>query len=131
MGQFSQPEVCLASALLCWSSGWSIYDILMTSFGISHTNAIDSCHQLASHFTVMYPEDHKAQYAIADGFYQVLSADFGCCAGAIDGLLILIHKSLSKHCIKSVGCSNGRFFFGTRKRNLVSTVNLCVINCLS
>ena len=113
------PEVRLACALR-WFSGGSIYDI-MTTFGVSHTDAIDSCWFVVDainrhpNFTIKYPEDHNAQYSIAEGFRRVSSADFGCCAGAIDGLLIWIHKPSSNDCIES-GCSNGKFYCGRKKK---------------
>ncbi len=101
------PEVRLACALR-WFSGGSIYDI-MTTFVIGHTDAINSC------WFVVDAINHATQYSIAEGFRKVLSANFGCCAGAIDGVLIWIHKPSSKDCIKS-GCSSGKFFCGRKKK---------------
>ena len=113
------PEVCVACALH-WFAGGSVYDI-MTTFGISHTDANDSCWFVVDainrhpNFTIMYPEDHNTQYSIAEGFCQVSSADIGCCAGAIDGVLIWIHKPSVQDCIMS-GCSPGKFVCNRKKK---------------
>lgn len=113
------PEVRLACALR-WFSGGSIYDI-MTTFGIGHSDAINSCWYVVDavnrhpSFTIKYPEDHDTQYSIAEGFRKVSSADFDCCAGAIDGVLIWIHKPSIRDCVKS-GCSSGKFFCGRKKK---------------
>jgi hypothetical protein len=59
------PQVCLACALR-WFAGGSIYDI-MTTFGIGHTDAINSCWFVVDAvnrhpcFTIKYPEDHNTQ----------------------------------------------------------------------
>ncbi len=113
------PEGRLACAIR-WFAGGSIYDI-MTTFGISHTDANDSCWFVVDainwhpNFTIWYPYDHNAQYSIAEGFRQVSSADIGCCAGAMYGVLIWIHKPTAPDCIKS-GCSSGKFFCGRKKK---------------
>jgi hypothetical protein len=39
-------------------------------------------------FKITYPIDHGIQHSIAEGFRQVSSANFECCAGAIDGINI-------------------------------------------
>jgi hypothetical protein len=114
------PEVCLACAI-CGFAGGSIYD-LMTTFGIIHTDANDSCWYVVDaihqhpNFTITYPNDHdNTQYSIAEGFRQVLSADIGCCAGAIDGVLIWTHKPTVQDCIM-LGCNSGKFFCGRKKK---------------
>jgi hypothetical protein len=65
------------------------------------------------------------------------STDFDCCAGAIDGVLIWIHKPSIKDCIKS-RCNSGKFFCGREevRTHLSSSVwrawpNSWFINCLS
>jgi hypothetical protein len=39
-------------------------------------------------FDVANPANHDKQRSIAEGFYDVSSASFGCCAKAVDGILI-------------------------------------------
>lgn len=113
------PEVRLACALR-WFAGGSIYDI-MTTFGVSHTDAIDSCWYVVDavnthpSLKIVYPDDHEVQHAIAHGFSQVSAANFGCCAGAIDGILIWIHKPSLKDCIEA-GCDAGKFFCGRKHK---------------
>ena len=66
------PEVRLACALR-WFAGGSVYDI-MTTYGIGHTDAINSCWYVVdainSHpsFKKAYPHDHSIQHSIAEGF---------------------------------------------------------------
>jgi hypothetical protein len=114
-------SVRLASAL-CWFAGGSIYNI-MTTVGISHTKAMDSCWYVVdainkiNNLQFLYPTNHEEQRAIAAEFQAVSAADFKCCAGAIDGILIWIHKPTQKGC-NAGGCMSGKFFCG-RKKNLV------------
>jgi hypothetical protein len=52
----------------------------MTTYGIGHTNAINSCWYVVDAinkhpaFAITYPDDHDAQHCLADGFakWQVL-----------------------------------------------------------
>jgi DDE superfamily endonuclease len=93
----------------------------MTTFGIGHTDAMDSCWYVVDAvnrhpmFAIAYPNDHNQQQLIAQQFCEVSAADFQCCAGAIDGLLIWIHKPTKKDCIDA-GCSLGKFFCGRKKK---------------
>ena len=113
------PEVRLACALR-WFAGGSVYDI-MTSYGMSHTDVLNSCWYVVDainthpSFTIAYPHDHDVQHSIAEGFRQVSSANFKCCAGAIDGILIWIHKPPEKDCTTS-GCGSGKFYCGRKKK---------------
>jgi hypothetical protein len=65
----------------------------MTTYGIGHTDAINSCWYVVdainSHpnFKITYPIEHDLQQSIAEGFWQVSGANFACCADAIDGIL--------------------------------------------
>jgi hypothetical protein len=114
------PDVRLACAIR-WFSGASSYD-LMTTYGIGHSDTLRSywfvVDAINSHpnFKIEYPTDHDAQRQIARGFQNVSSAGFNCCAGAIDGILIWIHKPSKKDCM-DVGCSDGKFMC-TRKKGL-------------
>jgi hypothetical protein len=65
-------------------------------------------------FAITYPDDHNVQQCLADGFREVSDADFQCCAGAIGGILIWIHKPSNKDC-KDSGCSSGKFICGQKK----------------
>jgi hypothetical protein len=72
------PEVCLACALH-WFAGGPIYDI-MTTFGISHTDALESCWHVVDavnthpSLKIAYPDDHEEQHSIAHSFSQESAA---------------------------------------------------------
>ena len=57
----------------------------------------------------------SSQQSIAESFGRVSAANFNCCAGAIDGILIWIHKPSKNDCIEA-GCSSGKFFCGRKKK---------------
>jgi hypothetical protein len=87
------PDVRLACAIH-WFAGGSAYGI-MTTYGIGHSDTINSCwyvldaiNRHPSFGIAYYPADHDKQRSIAKGFFDVSSAGFGCCAGAVDGILI-------------------------------------------
>ena len=113
------PDVRLACAIR-WFAGGSPYDI-MTTYGISHTDTINSfwfvVDAINKHpaFAIAYPTDHDKQRSIAAGFAEVSAAQFGCCAGAIDGILVWIHKPSPRDCLDT-GCSSGKFFCGRKKK---------------
>lgn len=99
---------------------------IMTTYGIGHTDAINSfwyvVDAISSHpnFKIAYPEEHDKQQSIAEGFRQVSGANFACCPGAIDGILIWwIHKPSERDCAKS-GCSSGKFMCA--RKSLVKIV---------
>jgi hypothetical protein len=68
-----------------------------------------------SEFQISYPADHEEQQAIAEGFRRKSAANFDCCAGAIDGILVWIHKPSQEECTKA-GCSDGKFFCGRKHK---------------
>ncbi len=113
------PDVRLACAIR-WFAGGSPYDI-MTTYGISHTDTINSFWYVIDainrhpHFTIVYPDNQDQQRSIAEGFAAVSAAGIKCCAGAIDGILIWIHKPPPTDCVSS-GCSSGKFFCGRKKK---------------
>ena len=113
------PSVRLACALRYFAGG-SPYDI-MTTYCLGHTDTINSIwyvvEAINSHpeFQISYPARHEEQRAIAEGFRKVSDANFDCCAGAIDGILIWIHKPTEDDCNKA-GCSSGKFFCGRKHK---------------
>ena len=86
--------------------GCPSYDI-HEIFGVSHAAVIDSIwtvvQAINQHpaFRLEYPADHQAQLDIADEFRSVSAVDFDNCAGAIDGILIWIHKPSIAQAIES------------------------------
>jgi hypothetical protein len=91
----------------------------MTTYGLSHTNtinsywyAVDAINKHPS-LAVAYPDNHVKQRSMAKGFCDVSAAGFGCCAGALDGILIWMHKPSPRDCV-CAGCSSGKFFCGRK-----------------
>ena len=88
--------VRLACALRYFAGG-SPYDI-MINYGVSHTDifssvwsVVEAINQLEQFF-IIYPASHDKQRQIAAGFHAVSQAGIDNCAGALDGILIYIHK---------------------------------------
>jgi hypothetical protein len=112
------PEICLACALR-WFTGGSAYGI-MTTFVILHSKVFKSAWfdvqavNTLKKFDIAYPADHNKQREIADVFLEISAADFGCCTGAIDGILIWIHKPSDKDCAIS-SCKSRKFYCGRQK----------------
>lgn len=113
------PSVCLACAL-CYFAGGSPYDI-MTSYCIGYTDMMQSVwcvvDAINAHpdFQMLYPADHEQQYAIAESIQKKSGAGFACCAGAIDGILVWIHKPSEADCAKA-GCNAGKFYCGRKHK---------------
>jgi hypothetical protein len=91
----AMAELCQKFVLraLRWFAGGSAYDI-MTTFGISHSEVSTSAWFVVQavntlqEFDIVYPANHNKHREIADGFFEISAADLGCCAGAIDGILV-------------------------------------------
>lgn len=81
----------------------------MVKYGVSHTDIFTSVWCVVEainrveEFFIVYPRDHDKQRQIAAGFRAVLQAGFDNCAGAIDGILIWIHKPSQKQSDKCIG----------------------------
>ena len=122
------PDVRLVCAIY-WFAGGSVYGI-MTTYGLAHTDTINSCWYVVDAinkhpaFAITYPDDHNVQQCLADGFCKVSGANFQCCAGAIDGILIRIHKPSNKHCEDS-GCSSAKFMCGNKKKYGLNCQAVC------
>ena len=90
--EWISPDVQLACAI-CWFAGVSAY-VFLIKYGIGHSGKINSCWYVVDainghpRFDVANPANHDKQRSIAEGFYDVSSASFGCCAKAVDGILI-------------------------------------------
>jgi hypothetical protein len=74
----------------------------MTAYGISHTDTINNYWYVVDainqnpRFAIANPDNHEKQQSIAAGFAEVSSAGFQCCSGALDEILIWIHKPSEK-----------------------------------
>ncbi len=93
----------------------------MTTYRVGNTDTVNSCWYVVDavnehpDFAIKYPDDHAVQHSIAAGFQRVSGANFQCCAGAIDGILIWIHRPSQKDC-DNAGCDAGKFYCGRKKK---------------
>lgn len=112
-------KVRLACAIRYFAGG-SAYDI-MGKYGISHTEVlasvwyvVEAVNSLAEFF-INYPDDHEEQRKIACAFRKASGVDFDNCAGALDGILIWIHKPSIKDADAS-GIGRKKFFCGRKHK---------------
>ena len=75
-------------------------------------------------FAIEYPASHGKQKQIAKSFEKKSGAGFRCCAGAIDGILIWIHKP-SKKCCTEAGCADGNFYCGRKGKYGLNCQAVC------
>ena len=74
----------------------------MVKFGVSHSSVFESVWIVVkavnalSAMKILYPSDVEMQKKIASGFCKASKVKFNCCAGAIDGILIWMHKPPKK-----------------------------------
>jgi len=110
-------KVRLACALRYFAGG-SPYDI-MIKYGISHSEVftsiwcvVEAVNRLKEFF-IMYPQEHGKQREIAAGFEAASQAGFNNRGGAIDGVLIWIHKPTPSEAQRS-GVGQKKFFCGRK-----------------
>jgi DDE superfamily endonuclease len=122
------PSARLACALRYFAGG-DPYDIMLV-FGIGHTDvgrsvwavveAINQCARL----DIVFPTGHAQQHAIARGFKAKSFAQFGCCAGAVDGILIWIIRPSEAEARLSE-CDPGKFFCGRKHKFGLNCQAIC------
>ena len=87
----------------------------MTVFGISHSVVLNSVWSVVEvinsfeEFYIEFPACHQKQTEIAAVFKDASSVDFNNCVGAIDGILIWIHKPTEIDADKA-GIGRSKFF---------------------
>ena len=105
---------------LRYFAGGSPYDI-MAKYGVSHSSVFDSIWIVVesvnslSSFHISYPSAHEKQESIAKGFRDASKVKFDCCAGAIDGILIWMHKPSMKQADKA-GVGQKKFLCGRKHK---------------
>lgn len=105
---------------LRYFAGGSPYDI-MAKYGVSHSSVFESVWIVVeslncfSSFNISYPSSPDEQKAIAMGFRDASKVKFDCCAGAIDGILIWMHKPSSKEA-KNAGVGQKKFLCGRKHK---------------
>jgi len=75
---------------------------------------VDAIH-LSPPLDIKFPEDHREQQDIANGFARKSDEDINCCVGAIDGILIWINKP-SKIDERVIRFGPAKFFCGRKKK---------------
>ncbi len=112
-------EVRLACALRYFAGG-SPYDI-MAKYGVSHSEVMNSVWYVVEatnsriDWYISYPDSREEQLKIADEFRVKSSVDFGCCAGAIDGIIIWTNRPTLKEA-SQVGVDQQKFFCGRKHK---------------
>ena len=112
-------SVRVACALRYFAGG-SPYD-LMAVYAISLTEVMNSVWYVVQaindnpDFIISYPTSHDKQREIAEGFRKVSTANFDCCAGAVNGVLIWTHKPSEADAAKS-GCASAKFLCGRKHK---------------
>jgi hypothetical protein len=74
-----------------------------------------------------FPSTHAEQKYVADGFRGVYDADFACCVGAVDGILIWTHKPSEEECERG-GSSSGKFLCGRKNKFGLNCQDVCDVH---
>ena len=75
-------------------------------------------------FSISFPTDHNKQRQVAADFQKDSAANFPCCCGCIDGLLIWTHKPSAADCERlGVGCN--QFFCGRKHKYGLNLQAIC------
>jgi DDE superfamily endonuclease len=122
------PSVRLGCALRYFAGG-SVYDI-MTSMGIGRVDISRSCWivveaiKKCDKLDICYPEDHVEQRQIALGFQAKSAANFDCCAGCVDGILIWVYRPSEDDAdVTDVGSS--KFYCGRKHKFGLNCQAIC------
>ena len=116
-------KICTSIRLACalrYFCGGCPYDV-MPMYGVSHTEVLESVWYVVEatnkveEWFIVYPSDHNVQHNIAAEFKAVSSVDFGVCAGALDGILIWIHKPTLQES-KITGIDQQKYFCGRKNK---------------
>ena len=114
---------------LRYFAGGSPYDI-MVKFGVSHSSVfecvwiiVQAVNELSA-MKISYPSDVETQKKIARGFCNASKVKFDCCAGAIDGILIWMHKPSQKEA-DAAGVGQKKFLCGRKSKFGLNCQALC------
>ena len=103
-------------------AGGDAYDIAVM-FGISHSSVFTSVDYVIDAINlcdndsmkIEFPSDHNKQLEIANALKKRSDADFDCCAGLIDGIIIWTHKPSEEDCIET-GVSSKKYLCGRKHK---------------
>jgi hypothetical protein len=108
------------SIAIRYFAGGSPYDIALVH-GVSHSVVFKSVWIIvdlincSDSLKIEFPKMHDSQKEIALGFKNKSAVSFDNCVGAIDGIIIWIHKP-SIHDVKIVGVGAKNFYCGRKKK---------------
>ena len=94
---------------------------IMVKYGVSHTSVFESIWMIVeavnelAEMKIEYPSDVECQKKIAKGFCEASKVKFDCCAGAIDGVLIWMHKPSLKEA-NAAGVGQKKFLCGRKNK---------------
>ena len=127
------PSTTRLGAAIRYFSGGSPYD-LAVMFGISVKEVYSSIWKVMDavnacpHLAIKFPSDHVQQQRIAKRFQDRSKANFSCCVGAIDGMLLWIEKPPVKDC-KGNKCGPVRFYCGRKHKYGLNFMGTCDDKC--
>ena len=84
---------------------------------------VDAIHK-SPELDIVFPETYAEQKDVADGFKRKSDIGISCCIGAIDGILIWIHKP-SKVDEKVIKFGPAKFFCGRKKKFGLNMQAIC------
>ena len=123
-----KPVVRLGIAIRFFAGG-SVYEI-MTTFGVGRADvsksiwavveAINQHEQLA----IRFPTNHDEQKELAWQLQEKLDADFDCCVGAVDGILIWIQQPSDADANVSE-CGTKKFWCGRKHKFGLNCQAIC------
>jgi len=87
-------------------------------------NVVDAVNATSS-MDIKFPKSHEEQKRVAEGFRCKSRIGLGNCVGAIDGLLIWIHKPTSTDIKDNIGFGPKKFFCGRKKKYGVNMMGTC------
>ncbi len=125
-GKYKLPPFCNGPVSICvwlacalrYFAGALPYDI-MAKYGVSEKSVRESIWAVVKalnsldEFIIEYLDSEEAQLKLASKFQSVSEVKFSKCAGAIDGILIWIFKSLEEEAA-AAGCGRRKFFCGCK-----------------
>jgi hypothetical protein len=85
---------------------------------------VDAIHAAES-MDIKFPTSHDEQRRIAEGFRRKSRIGLSNCVGAIDGLLVWIHKPSLKDIIENIKFGPKKFFCGRKKKYGVNLMGTC------
>jgi hypothetical protein len=129
----SIPGKSRVAMALRYFAGGSRYDIAQ-AHGVASPEVLKSVWIVVDavnhtpRFDMEYPSSHALQQKIASDFQKKSKVGLNNCGGAIDGLLIWIHKPSEKELKHVIGFGDKKFFCGRKKKYGLNLQGTCDAN---